>query len=329
MNGIVGRIELRATEPVAIDDVQVYPDVEHKLARVRVHISNATGKPGHGVLVANRAQRAASRRAGDECTRFPGHEDGGQAEIELPMGDDVKLWDEFSPALYDLNLSLRGALLARPAVRQTRLDKQPWPTLGDAARSPSACGKSASAARSSPSTAGRCFLRGTLECAVFPLTGYPPTDVAAWQRIYRIIKSYGLNFMRFHSWCPPEAAFAAADVEGVMLQVEGPQANVTVGCGRPARRVHGSGTAAHGPRLRQPSLVLPDDAGQRIRRLGQAAVALDRHAQARRPAASLFVAFVRAAYGQSAVYRGHAARHSRAGDRRRFRAPRWPSRTGR
>ena len=73
------------------------------------------------------------------------------------------------------------------------------------------------------------FLRGTLECAIFPLTGYPPTDVPSWQRIYRIIKSYGLNFIRFHSWCPPEAAFAAADIEGVMVQAEGPQANIPAG----------------------------------------------------------------------------------------------------
>ena len=72
------------------------------------------------------------------------------------------------------------------------------------------------------------FLRGTLECAVFPLTGYPPTDAPAWRRIFRVLKSYGLNFMRFHSWCPPEAAFAAADVEGVYLQVEGPEANITI-----------------------------------------------------------------------------------------------------
>ena len=70
------------------------------------------------------------------------------------------------------------------------------------------------------------FLRGTLECSVWPLTGYPPTDVPAWQRIYRIMKSYGLNYIRFHSWCPPEAAFAAADLEGIMIQAEGPQANV-------------------------------------------------------------------------------------------------------
>ena len=50
----------------------------------------------------------------------------------------------------------------------------------------------------------------------------------AWQRIFRILKSYGLNFMRFHSWCPPEAAFAAADIEGVYLQVEGPEANIHI-----------------------------------------------------------------------------------------------------
>jgi hypothetical protein len=73
------------------------------------------------------------------------------------------------------------------------------------------------------------YLRGTLECAIFPLTGYPPCDVPAWQRIYRIMKSYGLNFIRFHSWCPPEAAFDAADIEGIMVQAEGPQANVPAG----------------------------------------------------------------------------------------------------
>ena len=61
------------------------------------------------------------------------------------------------------------------------------------------------------------------------MTGYPPTDVAWWQRVCRIIKSYGLNHLRFHSWCPPDAAFEAADLEGIMIQAEGPQANVPAG----------------------------------------------------------------------------------------------------
>lgn len=63
-------------------------------------------------------------------------------------------------------------------------------------------------------------MRGTLECAIFPETGYPPTDTASWMRIYRIARAYGLNQLRFHSWCPPKAAFEAADRTGFYLQVE-------------------------------------------------------------------------------------------------------------
>jgi hypothetical protein len=43
------------------------------------------------------------------------------------------------------------------------------------------------------------------------------------------MKSYGLNHVRFHSWCPPDAAFTAADIEGILVQVEPPLANVPVG----------------------------------------------------------------------------------------------------
>lgn len=66
------------------------------------------------------------------------------------------------------------------------------------------------------------FLRGTLECCVFPKTGYPPTDEAAWEKVMTRAKAFGLNHMRFHSWCPPEAAFAAADAAGIIVQVELP-----------------------------------------------------------------------------------------------------------
>ena len=36
------------------------------------------------------------------------------------------------------------------------------------------------------------------------------------------IKEYGMNHLRFHSWCPPEAAFRAADEAGVIFHVELP-----------------------------------------------------------------------------------------------------------
>lgn len=64
------------------------------------------------------------------------------------------------------------------------------------------------------------FLRGTLECAIFPLTGYPPTDTTEWMRIFRVAQAHGLNNIRFHSWCPPEAAFEAGDILGMYLHVE-------------------------------------------------------------------------------------------------------------
>ncbi|MHC4315997.1 MAG: discoidin domain-containing protein, partial [Planctomycetota bacterium] len=76
------------------------------------------------------------------------------------------------------------------------------------------------------------FLRGTLECSIFPLTGYPDMSVEGWVRIFRIAKAHGLNHMRFHSWCPPEAAFQAADRMGFMLHVECP-AWTTIGDGKP------------------------------------------------------------------------------------------------
>jgi len=195
MNGIVGRIELAATPPVWIDDVQVYPDVDKKLVRVTVKIGNATGAAGHGAL-----------SVGGKNVEATWNAQGGHAEVEVDMSG-AKLWDEFSPNMSEVTVKLGGDErtvrfgMRKFAARGTQFTMNDHPV----------------------------FLRGTLECSVFPLTGYPPTDVAAWQKIYGIMKSYGLNHIRFHSWCPPEAAFAAADIEGIMVQAEGPMANVSAG----------------------------------------------------------------------------------------------------
>jgi hypothetical protein len=64
------------------------------------------------------------------------------------------------------------------------------------------------------------FMRGTHHGGDFPLTGYPPTDVAYWKKIFRINKAWGINHIRFHSFTPPEAAFQAADEVGIYLQPE-------------------------------------------------------------------------------------------------------------
>lgn len=66
----------------------------------------------------------------------------------------------------------------------------------------------------------RINLRGNVECCTFPKTGVCPFTKEEWVRIFKKYKNYGLNHCRFHSWCPPESAFEAADEMGIYIQVE-------------------------------------------------------------------------------------------------------------
>jgi hypothetical protein len=194
MNGVIGRIELNATPPVWIDDVQVYPNVARKSALVKVRIGNATGNTGSGSL-----------SVGTKIIEARWNVNGGQAKVEVPV--EAKPWDEFAPNLTELTVKLgEHSRTVRFGMREFAAKGTQFTMNGRPVS-----------------------LRGSVECSVFPLTGYPPTDVESWQRIFLTIKSYGLNHMRFHSWCPPEAAFMAADIEGIMLQPEPPVANVRAG----------------------------------------------------------------------------------------------------
>ena len=209
-NGIVGRIELRATDPVWIEDLQVYPDVGRKSVKVRVTIANETEEPASGSLRLRPVEKETGHEAADRKVQLAISGPRATQEVEVPMGKNVRLWDESSPALYDL-----AATLSAKTASGAYTDKR---TAAFGMRKLSVSGSKQFAVN------GRTiFLRGTLECCIFPLTGYPSMDEAAWLRILTICKSYGLNHMRFHSWCPPEAAFSAADKMGFLFHVEAPQ----------------------------------------------------------------------------------------------------------
>jgi hypothetical protein len=213
-NGLVGGLELRAVDPVAIDDIQVYPDVTRKVAKVRVRLSNTIGRPIAASLRLSVKERTGTIAAVSDESQVSL---GAASEVvrELSLGSDAKLWDEFSPSLYLFSAAVSaadGGMISRDE-RAVSFGMRSFAPQG-----------TRFALNGRP-----IFLRGTLECAIFPRTGYPPASTGPWRKIFRTIKDYGLNFMRFHSWCPPEAAFAAADQEGVILQVEGPQANVDAG----------------------------------------------------------------------------------------------------
>ncbi len=210
-NGIIGAIQLRATDPVAIKDIQIYPNILNKTARVQVRVSNYTNATAVGLLKINATEKASGRTGAAQEVPFSASSGESVTSVDLPMGDSVKLWDEFSPNLYDLHVQLTAA-----AFRDDRVVSFGMRQLSIKGTQFTMNGRPV-------------FMRGTLECGIFPLTGYPPTDVPSWDRIYKIMQSYGLNMIRFHSWCPPEAAFTAADRDGIMVQAEAPQTSVDAG----------------------------------------------------------------------------------------------------
>lgn len=134
---------------------------------------------------------------------------GVEAEVISPTGvttsrqtvalaKDAALWSEFTPVLHEVEVRVGGLSrtmkvgLRSFGIRGTQFTVNGRPT----------------------------FLRGRHDACVWPLTGAAPMDVATWRKYFRTLKDYGLNHVRFHSWCPPEAAFEAADELGFYLQPE-------------------------------------------------------------------------------------------------------------
>ena len=215
-NGMIGRLELRASDPIAIESMQIYPDVAHKMASVRLNLSNFSGRPATATIELSVTEKERLAGIPLMLLDYEIPVGGKWLEADVPMGERIKPWDEFSPALYTMMAKLEARVENRSYADQ-RSEQFGMRQLGiDDGRQFTMNGR-------------RIFLRGTVECCVFPQTGYPSMDLKNWAWIFSICRSHGLNHMRFHSWCPPEAAFAAADEAGMMLQVEGPQANVLQG----------------------------------------------------------------------------------------------------
>ena len=223
-HGIVGRIELRATPLVWIEDLQAYPDYPSKSVRVRGRIGNATGKAMRTNLAlrlapANTAQAQQDGAViGTTVVALDTPAAGGAFEAELKCTSDITHWDEFSPQLYALTAEVGEA----PERDVRRI----------------LCGfrEVAVAGTQFVINGRKTFFRGTLECAIFPKTGHPPTDLASWEHVIRAAQAHGLNLLRFHSWCPPEAAFVVADQLGMYLEVEcssWASQSTTLGDGRP------------------------------------------------------------------------------------------------
>jgi beta-galactosidase/beta-glucuronidase len=121
-----------------------------------------------------------------------------QIIVEIERPKSMAIWDEFNPNLYSVTVNTAdGTAQARFGFSSIK-NNEGVLSLNN----------------------HRIFLRGNLECFIFPLTGHPPMLKAEWAKLIKQAKSYGLNHLRFHSWCPPNAAFEAAEVAGFYLLVE-------------------------------------------------------------------------------------------------------------
>jgi len=207
-NGIVGRIALMATEPVWFDDVQIAPDVGQKRAHVRVVFGPGNVPVEGDIRVSAKSWNSATLHE-PAPARIPVKlgNDGGM-EFTYDIGPGMQTWDEFSPALYQLTLDFTGQSGGKRVAdrRVLNFGMREFKTRG-----------TQFVVNGRPT-----FLRGKHDACVFPLTGYAPMNVEEWVRVLRIAKSYGINTYRCHTWCPPDAAFAAADIVGIYMQPELP-----------------------------------------------------------------------------------------------------------
>lgn len=208
-NGIIGEISLTAKEALSIEDLQVYPDVSSRQVHVKGRINNRGGATKGSLQAVVQKQKNTPVTTVTREMEFPSGE--SLLDITCPMGDSMQVWNEFTPTLYQLELkveagSVKAGRSTKFGMREFRHNQSDLLLNGN-----------------------KAFLRGTLECCIFPLTGRPPMEPEGWKKVFLTAREWGLNHLRFHSWCPPEAAFQVADSLGFYLQVELPLWSLSVG----------------------------------------------------------------------------------------------------
>ena len=216
-NGITGRIELQAQwKKVNVKRVRVTPSEDLTLLKVHVelenHIHTVRVMPLYDYWVHAKIRPIVNGKLGKTFQQVSVNVEGkNKVDLDIhtytSLNDSnysvkrgMEMWDEFHPHLYQLTIEA-GDDVYETTVGLRRIEAE---------------------GRQLKINGRPLFLRGTVENCCFPETGYPPTDKESWLAIMRKCKEFGLNHIRFHSYCPPDAAFQAADEVGMYLQPEGP-----------------------------------------------------------------------------------------------------------
>ena len=203
-NGIIGDFYLESAPLCGIDEIQLYPDVAKKVVTARVTLRNPDKGVGKGILSFYAEAWNTDKQHKTPVQTVEVDWTKPEQELELALGDKALLWSEFTPALYRLSVSLKTDQSVD--TEQATFGLRDFKTKG----------------RQFTMNGKTMFLRGKHDACVFPLIAHTAMDVKTWRHYFQVAKQYGINHYRFHSWCPPEACFEAADIEGIYLQPELP-----------------------------------------------------------------------------------------------------------
>ena len=198
-NGIAGKMSLTARQQTHIKNIQIFPRLSDMSIEVKLKMANANKKQKATFIIT--PYHYGNKQDTPVFTKemLLSSAKGMEQKVRLE-NLNLRLWNEFTPNLYTLTTIVgKDTVKTVFGMRDIKIDGYDFYVNGV-----------------------KTYMRGTLDCCCFPLTGYPPTDVESWLNVFRKCKEYGLNQMRFHSYCPPEAAFMAADIVGFYLQPEGP-----------------------------------------------------------------------------------------------------------
>ena len=204
-NGILGKMELRALPEVSIDRMEVYPDPTLKRLDVVLTVTNHTSEFQDAYLMLITSPKGQGSEMWPSSPVQETLEPGTTTlTLSCNLPAHAPRWSEAHPDMLVVGASMetKGDItetMVNVGLRQ--VDTRDGKLL----------------VNDEP-----VFLRGALECCIFPLTGCPPTDKEGWRKVFETAKEWGLNHLRFHSWCPPNAAFEVADEMGFYLGVELP-----------------------------------------------------------------------------------------------------------
>lgn len=215
-NGIAGALRLESPPALSVSALRLRPDVDRHAVRAELTLARLDGAQelqGEVVFQAERwnTDRPVHKTAPQRIRfRFAAGELTAVLDLFHDMGEHPLLWDEFHPDLYRMEVQVYAGGILRDTHSED-FGMRAF-TTGE-------------------NQGGRQFfingrptqLRGEINCAIFPRTGYAPMGLGDWLAVFQIYKDYGLNHVRFHTWVPPRAAFQAADRLGLYLYVELPQ----------------------------------------------------------------------------------------------------------